>query len=68
MALCLYMCVCMYMFTYTYGWSEIFRIRPDRPWGQTSLLYNENRVFPGVKRPGRGDGHPPPSSAVVKKE
>ena len=24
------------------------------------------RSFPGVKRPGRGDGHPPPNSAEVK--
>jgi hypothetical protein len=24
--------------------------------------------FPGVKRPGRGADHPPPSSAEVKKE
>jgi hypothetical protein len=26
------------------------------------------RSFPGVKRPGRGADHPPPSSAEVKKE
>jgi hypothetical protein len=31
------------------------------------LLYNGYRVsFPGVKRPGRGNDHPPPSSARVK--
>jgi hypothetical protein len=36
--------------------SEIFRTRPDPPWGPPSLLYN------GVKRPGRGADHPPPSS------
>ena len=29
--------------------SEIFRTRPDRPWGPPSLLYNRYRVFPGVK-------------------
>jgi hypothetical protein len=41
--------------------------RPDRPWGPPSLLYNLYRVsFPGVKRPGRGVDHPPPSSARVK--
>jgi hypothetical protein len=46
---------------------EIFRTRPDRPWGQPSLLYNGYRVFfPGVKRPRRGAEHPPPSSAEVK--
>ena len=68
--LCLYVYiyVCMCMFTYTYGRSEIFHICPDWPWGQTSLLYNEYSVFPGGKGPGCGGDHPPPSSAVVKKE
>jgi hypothetical protein len=47
------------------GGAENFRIRPDRPWGPPSLLYNGYRVFPGVKRPGRGDD-PPPSSTEVK--
>ena len=48
-------------------WGEIFRTCPDRPWGQPSFLYNGYRVsFPGVKRPGRGVDHPPPSSAEVK--
>jgi hypothetical protein len=47
------------------GVSEIFRTRPDRPWGPRSLLYNVYRVFPGVKRPGRGLDHSPPSSAKV---
>jgi hypothetical protein len=46
---------------------EIFRIRPDRPWGPPSLLYNGYRVFPGGKeRPGRGVDHPLTSSAEVK--
>ena len=46
---------------------RIFRTRPDRPWSPPSLLYNVYRVsFPGVKRPGRGVNHPPPSSAEVK--
>jgi hypothetical protein len=46
---------------------EIFRTPPDRPWGPPILLYNGYRVpFPGVKRPGRGVNHPPPSSAEVK--
>jgi hypothetical protein len=45
----------------------IFRTRPDRPWGPASLLYDGYRVsFPGVKRPGLGVDHPPPSSAEVK--
>ena len=34
---------------------ELFRTRPDRPWGPPSLLYNGNQLtFPGVKRPGHG--------------
>jgi hypothetical protein len=49
------------------GGGEIFRTRPDRPWGLPSLLYNGYRVsFPGVKRPGREVDHPPSSSAEVK--
>ena len=34
------------------GGDEIFRIRPDLPWGPTSLLYNGYRVFPGGKAAG----------------
>ena len=35
-------------------WGRNFRTGPDRPWGPTSLLYNEYRVFPvGKERPGR---------------
>ena len=46
---------------------DTFRIRPYRPWGPPSLLYNGYRVSsPVVKRPGRGVNHPPPSSAEVK--
>ena len=30
----------------------IFRTRPDRPWGPTSLLYNGYRVFSGGKAAG----------------
>jgi hypothetical protein len=66
-------CICLRLAT---GWTfqgsnpgggEIFRTRPDRPWGQHGLLYNGYRVyFPGVKRPRRGVYHPPPSSARVK--
>ena len=49
------------------GVGEIFRTCPDRPWGQPSLLYSGYRVcFPGVKRPGNGVNHPPPSGAEVK--
>ena len=31
------------------GGCEIFRTRPERPWGQPSLLYNGYWVFPGNK-------------------
>jgi len=49
------------------GGGEIFRTRPDRPWGPPSLLYNGYRLcFPGVQRPGHGIDHPSPSSADVK--
>jgi len=46
---------------------EVFRTRPDRPWGPPSLLCNGYRVFPGgKKRLGRGVDHPPPTSAEFK--
>jgi hypothetical protein len=43
---------------YLLGWTvrgsnlsggEIFRSRPDQPWGPPSLLYNGYRVIPGGK-------------------
>jgi hypothetical protein len=34
------------------GGGQIFRTRPDRPWGPPSLLYNGYRVFPGGKAAG----------------
>jgi hypothetical protein len=34
------------------GGGEIFRTRPDRPWGLPSLLYNGYRVIPGSKAAG----------------
>ena len=49
------------------GGGEIFHIRPDRPWGPPSLLYNGYQVsFQGVQRLGRGVDHTPPSSVEVK--
>jgi len=46
----------------------MFRTCPDRPWGPSSLLYDEYRVFPrGKERPGRDANPSPPSSAVVLK-
>jgi hypothetical protein len=50
------------------GGGEIFRTRPDRPWGPPSL-YNGYRVtFQGVKRPGRGVDHPPHLAPRLKEE
>jgi hypothetical protein len=40
-------------------WGRDFFTRPVRPWGPPRLLYNGYRVFPGVKRAGRGADHPP---------
>ena len=34
------------------GLGEIFRTRPDRPWGPPSLIYNRYRVFPAGKNAG----------------
>ena len=46
---------------------EISRTRPHLPWGPPSLLYSGYRVsLSGLKRPGRGVDHPPPSSAEFK--
>jgi len=50
------------------GGGEIFRTRPDRPCGPPSLLYDGYRVFPGVKRPGRGVDHPSHLAPRLKKE
>jgi len=50
------------------GGGEIFRTCPDPSWGQSSLLYNGYRFFPGgTVRPGRDADLSPPSSAEVKK-
>ena len=45
---------------------QIFRTRPDRPLGPSSLLYIGYRVcFPGVKRSGSGADNPPPLVPIV---
>jgi hypothetical protein len=49
------------------GGGEIFRARPDRPWGPPSLLSNGYQVFPGGKAAGAWCWPPTPSSAEVKK-
>ena len=51
------------------GGDEIFRTRPDRPWGPPSLLYSGYRVcFRRLKRPRRRVDHPSKSNAVVKEK
>ena len=47
---------------------EIFRTRPDQPWGPPTILYNGLRVFPGDKRPERHVDHPPHLAPRLKKE
>ena len=49
------------------GGGEIFRTRPDLLSSPPSLLYKGYSIsFPGVKWPGLGANHSPPSSAEVK--
>jgi hypothetical protein len=49
-------------------WGEIFRTRPDRPWGQPNLLYNGYRVFPEGKSAGAWRWLPTSPSAEVENE
>jgi hypothetical protein len=50
------------------GGHKIFHTHINRPWGPPGLVNSEYYwvSFPGVKWPGRGVKHPPPSSAEVK--
>jgi hypothetical protein len=50
------------------GGGEVFQIRPDRPCGPPSLMYNGYRVSASVvKRPGRCRDYPqPPPGAEVE--
>jgi len=49
------------------GGRDILRIRPDRPWGPPSLLYDGYYIFPGGNAGGRcGVDHSPPFSTEVK--
>jgi hypothetical protein len=45
----------------------IFRTRQGRPWAHPPSCTIGTGYLPGVKRPGRGADHPPPSSAEVTK-
>jgi len=47
-------------------WGEIFRSRPDLPWGPPSLLYNGYRVSTGGKGARAWSWPRTPSSAEVK--
>jgi hypothetical protein len=51
------------------GGGEIFHTRPDRLL-RPPILQNNGCLFslPGVKRPGRGADHSPPSSVEVKRK
>ena len=48
------------------GGGEIFRTRPDWPWGPPSFLYNGYRVFSGGKAPGAWRWPSTPSSVEFK--
>jgi len=52
------------------GGVEIFRTRPDRPWGPPSLLYNGYLVWviPGGKAAGAWSWTPPHLAQMLKKE
>jgi hypothetical protein len=49
------------------GVGEIFRNRPDRPWGPPTLQYNEHRVLPRGKA-NEERRWPPTTSGVEVKE
>jgi len=48
-------------------WGEIFRTRPDQSGARPASYTKGIRSFAGVKRPGRGVDHPPPSSAEIER-
>jgi hypothetical protein len=50
------------------GGGEIFRIRPDRPWGPPSPVQWLPGLFLRVKRPQRGVYHPSQTVPRLKKE
>jgi hypothetical protein len=50
------------------GGGDVFRTRPDRPWGPSGLLYNGHQVFPGGKAAGAWPWPPTTSNAKVKEK
>jgi hypothetical protein len=48
--------------------ARFFAHLKNGPGAQPSFCVMGTVFFPGIKRPGRGADHPPPSSAEVKKE
>ena len=47
-------------------WGETCGTHRDRPRGPPSLLYNGQQFYlPGVKQPGHGTNHQPPSSTIL---
>jgi len=49
-------------------WGRDFPYSSRPALGPPSLLYNGYQVFPGVKQPGRGFGHPPHLAPRLRKE
>ena len=45
---------------------QIFRTRPDRPWGSPSLLHHGYQVFPRGKAAGAWRWPPTPTTTKVK--
>ena len=48
------------------GGGQIFRTRPDRPWGPSNLLYNRYRFCPGGRAARAWHWPPTPRSSEVK--
>ena len=65
--MCMYMCVCICLRTRMDGARFSTSVQTG-PGAKPASYTMSTAYFPGVKRPGCGADHPPPSSAVVKKE
>jgi hypothetical protein len=60
--------VFLVVYLYQPSGAEIFRTRPDWPWGPPNLLCKMCRVFPGGKTAEGGADRPSPSNAGVKEK